>query len=298
MRIGIDLGGTKIEVIAIDRDGMTRLRRRQATPKGDYPATLKTIQQLVEDVEVELATDATVGIATPGAVSARTGKIKNSNSTCLNGKSLQQDLESLLCRDIRLANDANCFTLSEAIDGAAAGAGSVFGVILGTGAGGGLVINGHIHTGANAIAGEWGHNPLPWPHGDERPGHACYCGQHGCIETFLSGPGMSAWHEQRTGQCFDPEYIVKMAGQGDKCCQASLENYMDRLSRALAHVINIVDPEVLVLGGGMSNISSLYEAIPKRWGQWVFSDHVVTKLVPPRHGDSSGVRGAAWLWND
>ena len=298
MRIGIDLGGTKIEVVAMEQSGEIVLRRRESTPKGDYSATLGVIQHLVTHAEKELATTASVGMATPGAISVQTGRLKNSNSTCLNDQPLQQDLESLLQRKVRLANDANCFALSEAVDGAAVGASSVFGVILGTGTGGGLVINGHIHTGANAIAGEWGHNPLPWLSDDERPGHVCYCGQHGCIETFLSGPGMSAWHAQLTGQRMEPEAIVEAAEQGDELCQVSLGNYIDRLSRALAHVINIVDPDVIVLGGGMSNISALYDEVPKRWSKWVFSDHIVTKLVPPIHGDSSGVRGAAWLWND
>jgi len=298
MRIGIDLGGTKIEIIALNDAGEVLLRRRLDTPKGDYRATLATIQTLVEQAESELGETGTVGLATPGAVSAQTGRIKNSNSVCLNNQPLKQDLEELLQRELRLANDANCFALSEAIDGAAAGADSVFGVILGTGTGGGLVINGHIHTGANFIAGEWGHNALPWPRDDERPGPTCYCGQSGCIETFLSGPGMSADHQQRTGQSMSAEQIVSSAEQGESSCRLSLELYMDRLVRALAHVINIFDPEVIVLGGGMSNITMLYEQVPQSWANWVFSDHIVTKLLAPLHGDSSGVRGAAWLWND
>ena len=298
MRIGIDLGGTKIEIIALNDEGEVFLRRRLATPQGDYAATLAVMQMLVQQVEAETGEIGTVGIATPGAISAYTGHIKNSNSVCLNNQPLQQDLERCLQREVRFSNDANCFALSEARDGAATGAGSVFGVILGTGTGGGLVINGHIHTGANAIAGEWGHNPLPWPQDDERPGPACYCGQRGCIETFLSGPGLSGDHQQRTEQVLVAEQIVGAAEQGDTLCQASLEIYCDRLARSLAHVINIFDPEAIVLGGGMSNTQVLYERVPRSWSKWVFSDHVATKLLPPLHGDSSGVRGAAWLWNE
>ncbi|WP_126456498.1 ROK family protein [Sulfuriflexus mobilis] len=297
MRLGIDLGGTKIEIVALDEDGSECLRRRIATPQGDYTATVKAITELVQAAEAALAQTATVGVGMPGAVSARDGRVKNANSVCLNGQPLKQDLEAALQRKVRLANDANCFALSEAIDGAAAGAGSVFGVILGTGTGGGVVINGQILEGANAIAGEWGHNPLPWPTSAEWPGPECYCGRQGCIETYLSGPGWLARHSQHTGQTLGSvEKLLRRAGEGDADCQASLLTYKQRLARALAHVINLLDPEVIVLGGGLSNIESLYTDVPALWPAWVFSDQVLTALRPPQHGDSSGVRGAAWLW--
>lgn len=296
MRLGIDLGGTKIEIIGLDEQGQECLRQRVATPQGDYAATVDAMVTLIRQAELKLGKRCSVGVATPGAVSSKTGRIKNSNSVCLNDRPLQQDLEQALNRSIRLANDANCFALSEASDGAARGAQSVFGVIIGTGVGGGLVINGQIHNGANAIAGEWGHNPLPWPGDKERPGPACYCGRHGCIETFLSGPGMAVDHFSVTNQRMSTHDIVLRAQQGDSSCHATLARYSERLARGLAHVINIVDPEVIVLGGGMSNIETLYTDVPGLWHKWVFSDHVVTELVRPIHGDSSGVRGAAWLW--
>lgn len=314
MRLGIDLGGTKIEIIALDDSGKELLRRRLPTPKGDYYETLQTIAQLVRDAEAELAQQGSLGIGTPGALSRATGLLKNSNSVALNGQPILQDLESLLQRKVQISNDANCFALSEAVDGAAAGAAVVFGVILGTGVGAGIVVNGHILTGPNGIAGEWGHNPLPWPQADELPGPPCYCGKHGCIETFLSGPGMMKLHQKsvraepveawttsgpstgsgRTELC-SPEEIVVRAEQGDAACERSLQTWENRLARSLAHVINILDPDVIVLGGGMSNIERLYENVPALWGQWVFSDRVDTKLVKHRFGDSSGVRGAAWL---
>lgn len=296
MRTGIDLGGTKIELIVLDGTGKEVTRRRRPTPQGDYPATVDIIRSLVEEAEAELGVRTTVGIGAPGAVSKATGKIKNSNSTCLIGKPLTQDLEAKLGRPVRIANDADCFALSEATDGAGAGAGVVFGVILGTGVGAGVIVNGSPLSGPNAIAGEWGHNPLPWPRDDERPGPLCYCGLPGCIETFLSGPGLSRSHLQATGVQLTAEQIMNgaEAGQGD--CRRSLEVYEDRLARALAHVINILDPDVIVLGGGLSNCARLYENVPRLWGRYVFSDRVDTLLLPPRHGDSSGVRGAAWLW--
>lgn len=296
MRLGIDLGGTKIEIIALDDTGQQCLRQRVPTPQADYTATIKCISDLVEAVEIELGQKGSIGIATPGAVSSKTGRIKNSNSVCLIDKPLQQDLQQLLARPVRLANDANCFALSEATDGAAVDASSVFGIILGTGVGGGIIINGAIHTGVNDIAGEWGHNPLPWPQKNERPGPECYCGRQGCIETFLSGPGMSADHASGHSQQMTAQAIVEAAADGDDAACVTLDRYIDRLSRSLAHVINILDPQVIVLGGGLSNIGHLYERVPARWGDWVFSDEVVTRLVPPLHGDSSGVRGAAWLW--
>ncbi|MFZ5593488.1 MAG: ROK family protein [Pseudomonadota bacterium] len=295
-RIGVDLGGTKIEAIALDGAGVERIRRRVPTPSGDYHATLRVIAALVASIEADLGMAGTVGVGTPGAVSRATGLLKNSNSTCLNGKPLRQDLERLLARPVRLANDADCFALSEAVDGAAAGAASVFGVIIGTGVGGGVVADGRLLAGPNAIAGEWGHNPLPWPQEDEWPGPPCYCGKTGCIETLLSGPGMSGGHHAVAGEKLTPSEITARAQAGDERCEATLIRYEDRLARALAGVINILDPEVIVLGGGLSNLARLYVNVPRLWGRYVFSDRVDTHLVPPAHGDSSGVRGAAWLW--
>jgi fructokinase len=295
MRLGIDLGGTKIEIIALDDTGRELLRRRVPTPQGNYYETLQTIAQLVRDAEAELGKQGSLGIGTPGALSRATGRLKNSNSVVLNGQPILQDLEALLNRKIRISNDANCFALSEATDGAAAGAEVVFGVILGTGVGAGIVVNGHVLTGPNGIAGEWGHNQLPWPQPHELPGPRCYCGKQGCIETFLSGPGMAQLHELETGKALSSAEIVQRAEQGDASCERSMRDYEDCLARSLAHVINILDPDVIVLGGGMSNIERLYANVPALWGQWVFSDRVDTKLVKNRYGDSSGVRGAAWL---
>jgi fructokinase len=297
MRLGIDLGGTKIEIIALDEAGVELARRRIATPPNDYGATLDAIGQLVHHVESELGRMGTVGVGTPGALSRATGLLKNSNSVCLNGQPILDDLERLLERTIRIENDANCFALSESVDGAAAGARVVFGVIIGTGTGAGIVVNGQVLTGPNAIAGEWGHNPLPWPQAHELPGSACYCGQRGCIETWLSGPGMVRRHQERTGEQLDAPGIVSRAAQGDAQCEKTMAEYEDRLARSLAHVINILDPEVIVLGGGMSNIARLYGNVPGIWGRYVFSDRVDTRLVKNKHGDSSGVRGAAWLWD-
>lgn len=296
MRLGIDLGGTKIEIIALADDGHEVLRRRVPTPQGDYPATLDTLTALVLTTEAELGQSGTLGIGIPGAISAISGRVKNANSTCLIGQALQQDLEHRLLRPIRLMNDANCFALSEATDGAAAGAKTVFGVILGTGVGGGIVIDGQLLLGANAIAGEWGHNPLPSPGPADLPLPPCYCGRQGCIETYLSGPGLARDHAQATGQSMDGETIARLADQGDRACEATLQRYEERLTRALAGVINLLDPEVIVLGGGLSNLQRLYRNVPRLWGPHVFSDEVRTRLLPNRHGDSSGVRGAAWLW--
>jgi len=296
-RIGIDLGGTKVEAVALDEEGREMVRERVATPAGDYLGTLEAVRGLVERVVARIDGEYTIGVGTPGALSTVTGLLKNSNSTCLNGRPLHADLERLLGRPIRMMNDANCFALSEATDGAAAGASVVFGVIVGTGTGAGIVVNGSVLTGPNAIAGEWGHNPLPWMDGSEHPGPACYCGKRGCIETFLSGPGMARDHAEATGRMLRPEEIVRGADRGDRACTATLERYEDRMARSLAHVINILDPEVIVLGGGMSNIARLYETVPRLLGRYVFSDTTRTRLVPPRHGDSSGVRGAAMLWS-
>ena len=295
MKIGIDLGGTKTEIAAFDDAGRELLRRRAPTPSGDYAATLALINQLVGDAERESAATATVGIATPGAASPATGLMRNSNSTCLNGRPFARDLERVLHRSVRLANDANCFALSESVDGAAAGASIVFGVILGTGVGGGIVINREVIDGPNAIAGEWGHNPLPWPRDDERPGTACYCGKQGCIETWLSGPGLARDYGSHGGGNDSAIDIVARLAH-DSGVQAALARYEERLARALASVINVLDPEVVVLGGGLSNIERLYVNVPLLWGRYVFSDTVRTRLVRNRHGDSSGVRGAAWLW--
>ncbi len=291
MRIGIDLGGTKTEIIVLDQHGEQRLRRRVATVRDDYAATLQTLRELIESAENHLGCQATVGIGIPGITSPATGLIKNANSTWLIGKPLETDLAELLNRPIRLANDANCFALSEAIDGAAAGAKLVFGVIIGTGVGGGIVIDGKVLTGHNAVAGEWGHNPLPWPTNDELPGPRCYCGRQGCIETFLSGPALATEYLQLYGQ----KQTAKKIAQSPEG-KVLLYRYAERLARALASVINLLDPEVIVLGGGLSNIDSLYSEVPKLWSPFVFSDQLETRLVRNKHGDSSGVRGAAWLW--
>ncbi len=296
MRIGVDLGGTKIEAITLGDDGRLRLRKRTLTPRDDYEATLRAIAALVEELERESGERGSVGLGMPGAISPATGLVKNSNSVWLNGKPLAEDLGRLLRRPLRFANDANCFALSEAADGAAAGARVVFGVILGTGTGGGVVVDGRVLTGPNAVAGEWGHNPLPWPRGAERPGPPCYCGQSGCVETFLSGPGFARDHREATGEDLSPAEIAGRARQGDPAARASLERYEERLARALAVVINILDPDAIVLGGGMSNLERLYGKVPALWGRYVFSDRVDTRLLAPAHGDSSGVRGAAWLW--
>ncbi|PYT07384.1 MAG: fructokinase [Acidobacteria bacterium] len=296
LRIGIDVGGTKIEAIGLDERGEALARLRLPTPRGDYAATLETIVGLVHDLEAAAGRRGSVGIGMPGAISTATNLVKNANSIWLNGRPLAADLGELLGRPLRFANDANCFALSEAIDGAAAGASVVFGVILGTGTGGGIVVDGRVLTGRNAIAGEWGHNPLPWPRENEAPGPVCYCGRSGCIETFLSGPGLSADHERVTGQKRAPEEIVAAAAKGDERAEATLSRHEERLARSLASVINILDPDVIVLGGGLSNLTRLYANAPRLWGKFVFSDRVDTRLAPPNHGDSSGVRGAALLW--
>ena len=296
LRIGIDLGGTKIEVLALDGAGREVFRKRIPTPQGDYAATLRTAATLVAEAEREIAARATVGVGMPGTLSLVTGLVKNANSTCLIGQPLKQDLERALGREVRLANDANCFALSEAVDGAGRGAAVVFGVILGTGVGGGIVVRGEVLAGANAIAGEWGHNPLPLPQGADLPLPACYCGRAGCVETYLSGPGMAREHRARTGQELDPPRIAARAAEGDPDCEATLARYEERLARALGSVINVLDPDVIVLGGGMSNLARLYEGVPRLWSRYVFSDHVATRLARNAHGDSSGVRGAAWLW--
>jgi predicted NBD/HSP70 family sugar kinase len=295
VRIGVDLGGTKIEIIALADDGRELLRRRVATPREDYAAIIEAIAALVHETERELGAVASVGIGTPGSISRATGVLRGSNSVCLNGKPIAADLARRLGRDVRIANDANCFALSEATDGAGAGAEVVFGVILGTGVGAGIVVRGGVLIGPNAIAGEWGHNPLPWPREGERPGPPCFCGNTGCIEMFLSGPGLERDHLRLAAEPLTAHEIAARAAIGDADCAATMAIYEERLARALAHIVNILDPDVIVLGGGMSNVERLYVSVPKLWQPWVFSDRVDTRLVRYRHGDSSGVRGAAWL---
>ncbi len=304
LRIGIDLGGSKIEIVALDErnDGGHEelIRRRIPTPQGDYPATLTAIAALVESVESTLGRRGSVGVGMPGAEllpnSMATSLIKNANSTCLIGKPLRHDLQTLLQREIRLANDANCFALSEAIDGAGQGSEVVFGVILGTGVGGGIVVRGQVLTGANRIAGEWGHNPLPHSETETLAPPKCYCGRQGCVETWLSGPGLANDHARHNAERLSPTEIAQRADAGDIACEATLLRYERRLAQALAQVINILDPDVIVLGGGLSQLDRLYANVPKLWTSHVFSDVIVTRLERNVHGDASGVRGAAWLW--
>jgi fructokinase len=298
MRIGIDLGGTKIEGIALDELGHALVRRRVASPRGSYDRTLNAVVDLVADIERDTGARGTVGVGIPGTISPASGLVKNANSTWLNGRPLRDDLPRLLNRPVRFANDANCFTLSEAVDGAAAGAHTVFGVIIGTGTGGGIVLNGRVLRGANAVGGEWGHNPMPAPRNGEWPGPACYCGRSGCIETFLSGPALArdyaAAHGGEPG--VSAAEVASRAAGGEPLAVACLAQYEERLARALGSIINVVDPDVIVVGGGLSNIERLYDSVPKLWAAYVFSDVVTTRLVRAMHGDSSGVRGAAWLW--
>jgi fructokinase len=296
IRIGVDFGGTKLEVIALADDGRELFRKRTPTPAGDYDAQIAAVAGLVADLERTVGATGPIGFAIPGAISPASGLIKNANSTWLIGRPLDRDLSRALGRPVRLQNDANCLAVSEATDGAAAGADVVFAAILGTGVGAGIVVHGRPLTGRNAIAGEWGHNQLPWMRDDERPGPACYCGLHGCIETILSGPGLARDHRVATGRDLTARQVAALAAQGDAEAEQSLCRNEDRLARGLAHVINILDPDVVVLGGGLSNLDRLYADVPAIWHQWVFSDRVDTKLRKAKHGDSSGVRGAAWLW--
>jgi len=297
MRIGIDLGGTKIEGIALDNKGNELIRHRVDTPQGNYQATLSSIVELVNYIETSAGQSGSVGLGTPGSISPATKLLRNSNSVCMNGEPVQQDIEKLLGKQIRITNDANCFALSEATDGAAAGEAIVFGVIIGTGTGAGVVVNGKVLNGANSIAGEWGHNPLPWPQDIERPGPQCYCGNNGCLETFLSGPGLSNSYFELSEKKITAKEIVQLSEAGDSIAEQCLTQYEDRLARGLAHIINVIDPDAIVLGGGMSNIHRLYKNVPERWAKYIFSDVVNTKLLSPEYGDSSGVRGAAWLWD-
>lgn len=292
---GIDLGGTKIEIIAMDKQGKTLLQRRVTTPRHDYEATLDVMTKLVHQTEAELDQQGSLGIGVPGSLSPLTGLMRNANSICLNGQPLKRDMEKRLKRPVIVANDANCFALSEATDGAAEKAASVFAVIVGTGTGAGIVINKKILNGPNGIAGEWGHNPLPWPTSDEIPGAQCWCGLNSCIETWLSGPGLARDYYQQAGKEKTAEEIVAASEAGEKAADEVLQRYENRMARALAHIINVLDPEIIVLGGGLSNVQRLYKNIPEQWGEYIFSDCVNTKLVPPKYGDSSGVRGAAWL---
>ena len=298
------MGGTKIEVLVMSNDGQTLFRDRVATPKENYQNIINAIVALISSAETNVKKECSVGICTPGSLSLATGLLRNSNTTCLNDMPFKQDLERALtkefcaAREVRLENDANCFALSEAIDGSAKKADSVFGVIVGTGTGGGMVIARQLLTGCNSIAGEWGHNPLPWPDDGELAKTKCWCGQQGCVETFISGPGLEKDFQRATQKVHDAESIVELANQGNVAAGHSLARYEHRMARSLAHVINLFDPEVIVLGGGMSNVQRLYQNVPKLWKQWIFSDSVNTKLVSPKFGDASGVRGAAWLWNN
>ena len=293
MRFGLDLGGTKMEAVLLDDTGEIVWRERRPTPAEDYQAIIETIAALVAQAAIETAQEMTVGIGMPGSLSPKTGLVRNSNTQCLNGQAIKQDLESAMAREVRLANDANCFALSEATDGAGAGAQSVFGVIIGTGCGGGLVFDGKLQNGANGIGGEWGHNPLAAPTADELPGPPCYCGRQGCNEVWISGSGFARDHEAIAGEKLTAEQII---ASDSAAAKASFERLCDRIARALGAVINVVDPDVIVLGGGLSNVDALYTHIPEIWDGYIFSDVIETRLVKNKHGDSSGVRGAAWLW--
>lgn len=296
MRVGMDLGGTKVEAVALSDDGEELLRFRRPTPVGDYDATVNLIVEMVADLEAARGRAASIGVGTPGTIDPVSGLMKNSNSTALNGRPLDKDLAAALSREIAMANDADCFTVSEAHDGGAAGAGIVFGVILGTGVGGGIVVDGRLVKGPNRISGEWGHNPLPWMTADEAPGPDCYCGRQGCIETHLSGPAIAADHARRGGATLSAVEIAAAATAGVGDALVTMDLFHDRLARALSSVINIVDPDVIVLGGGVSNIESIYRTIPEMWNRYVFGGTVLTRLVRAVHGDSSGVFGAARLW--
>lgn len=296
VRLGVDLGGTKIAGAALGPDGTVVSEHRIAAPRHDYQATLRAIGEVIAGLEQAAGARGTIGIGMPGSISPASGLVQNANSTWLNGQPFARDIEAHLGRPVRLANDANCFALSEAVDGAGAGAASVFGVILGTGCGGGLVFHGRLIDGPRSIGGEWGHNPLPWAADDEHPGPLCWCGRHGCMETWVSGPGLEADHARVTGETLASEEIAERAAHGDAPAQATIDRHADRLARGLAHVVNIFDPHVIVLGGGLSQLSHLYTALPGRMAAYVFADRAEITVRQPRWGDAGGVRGAAWLW--
>ena len=296
MRIGIDLGGTKIAGIALGEDGTVLAEVRTVTPHDDYAAIIAAIVRVVDELERAVGSRGTVGVGIPGAVSPLTGLVKTANTTVLIGHAFDRDLAAALGRPVRVANDANCFALSEAADGAAAGFDTVFGIILGTGCGGGIVVGNRVLTGRNAITGEWGHNPLPWPRDDERPGPPCYCGKRGCIEQFVSGTGLARDYGEATGRKLRSEEISALAEAGDAEACAAMDRLEERLARALASVIGILDPDAIVVGGGLSKIGRIYRNVPAQWERWIFGGQVTTPLLPPKHGDASGVRGAAWLW--
>lgn len=296
IRIGVDLGGTKIEFVALEGDGRELHRHRIATPRFDYEGTVQAIKEAVEGIEKELGRTATVGVGIPGTVSTKTGLVKNANSTWLNGKPFDKDLSRALGREVRCANDANCLAVSEATDGAGAGKHVVFAVILGTGCGGGIAVDGRVHSGLNGVAGEWGHNTLPWMRAEEYPGRACYCGRNGCIETWISGTGLEADYQRATKTTLKGPEIIARSVAGEPAALAALDRLEDRLTRGLAQVINLLDPDVIVMGGGVSQIPRLYENVPARLKEYVFGKEADTPVVPAKHGDASGVRGAAWLW--
>lgn len=296
LRLGIDLGGTKIEGVVLAPDGSPVTQRRIATPRGDYAATLAALADLIAFLEAAAGGRASIGIGMPGSLSPATGLVQNANSAWLNGRPFKADLEQRLGRAVRLANDANCFAVSEAADGAGAGARIVFGVILGTGCGGGIVIDGRLVDGPRGIGGEWGHNPLPWTTADEHPGHTCWCGRRGCMETWVSGPALAADHARATGEKLDGPAIAARASAGDPAARATLDRHASRLARGLAQVVNLIDPDVIVLGGGLSGLGHLYAVLPSLMAPWVFADHGLVAVRAPCWGDASGVRGAAWLW--
>ena len=296
MRIGVDLGGTKIEAVALDDTGSELAKQRVATPRGNYPGTLDAIGELVSALERQTEQSGTVGVGMPGSFSTVTGVVRNANSTWLIGQPFDHDLQARLGREVRFANDANCLAVSEAVDGAGAGAAVVFAVILGTGVGGGVALNGKVHNGHNAIGGEWGHNPLGWMEPEEFPGPDCYCGKRGCIETFVSGTGFEQDFLRTTGERIRGLEIVARAASGDADADAALQRYEHRLARSIATLANVLDPDVFVLGGGMSNLPQIYETLPRLVPNWTLGGEFTTPIRPAKHGDSSGVRGAAWLW--
>jgi len=296
VRVGIDLGGTKIEFVALESDGRELHRHRVATPRGDYAGTIRAIKEGVEKIEAGLGRSASVGVGIPGTISGITHTVKNANSTWMNGRPFDRDLGAALGREVRCANDANCLALSEATDGAGAGKRVVFAVVLGTGCGGGIAIDGRVHNGRNGVAGEWGHTTLPWMRADEFPGPECYCGFQGCIETWISGTGLEADYERATKTKLKGKEIVRRSEAGEAPAMASLERYADRLTRSLAQIVNILDPDIIVLGGGVSQVPRLYADVPQRLKDYVFGKEADTPVVAAKHGDASGVRGAAWLW--